>query len=95
MPEILGLTSGLRRVHGGASVPRSLRWYQPQARVKSAGFSFGFGGLGDLLAPPFRPLLSRCDRFHPQGKPSSRPPFAPSLKVQRDDTHNNSGFLVI
>jgi hypothetical protein len=50
---------------------------------------------GDLLALPLRPLVSRCDRFCRPGKSSGPPPFAPSLNVQGDDAHNNSGFSVI
>jgi hypothetical protein len=72
----------------------------PPIRVSSpplqpGGFSFALVGPGDLLALPLRPLVSRCDRFRRQGKSSGPPPFAPSLNVQGDDTHNNSGFSVI
>jgi hypothetical protein len=59
------------------------------------GFSFALVGPGDLLALPVRPLVSRCDRFRWPGKSSGPSPFAPSLNVQGDDTHNNSGFSVI
>jgi hypothetical protein len=45
------------------------------------GFSFALVGRGDLLALP--------------GKSSGPPPFAPSLNVDGDDAHNNSGFSVI
>jgi hypothetical protein len=43
-----------------------------------------------LLALPLWPLISRCDQFRRPGKSSGPPPFAPSLNVQGDDTHNNS-----
>ena len=43
-----------------------------------------------MLALPLRPLVSRCDRFRWPGKSSGPPPFAPSLNIQGDDTHNNS-----
>jgi hypothetical protein len=49
-------------------------------------------GPGDLLALPLRPLVSTCDRFRRPGKSRGPPPFAPSLNVQGDDTHNGSGF---
>jgi len=71
-----------------ASVPRSHRGRRPQTRrLNPVGFSFALSGRGDLLALSFRPLLSRCDRLRP-GKSSGPTLFAPSLKVQRDDTHN-------
>jgi hypothetical protein len=57
------------------------------------GFFFALVGPGDLLALPLRPLVSRCDRFRRPGKSSGPPPFAPSLNVQGNDTHNNSGFF--
>jgi hypothetical protein len=47
---------------------------------------------GDLLALPLQPLVSRSDRFRWPGKSSGPPPFAPSLNIQGDDTHNNSEF---
>ena len=47
---------------------------------------------GDLLALPLQPLVSRCDRFRWPGKSSGPPPFAPSLNIQGDDTHDNSEF---
>jgi hypothetical protein len=65
------------------------------AQFTPVGFSFAPVGPGDLLALPLRPLVSRCDRFRRPGKPSGPPLFAPSLNVQGDDTHNNSGFSVI
>src|SRR6266851_5488598 len=96
-----GLTSGLPRlrkghpgVGRGASVPRSHRRCRPQAcRFNSAGFSFGFAGRGQLLILPFK-LTLRRGRHRPQ-KSGGPPLFAPSLKVQGDDTHNNSRFSVI
>jgi hypothetical protein len=57
------------------------------------GFFFALVGPGDLLALPLRSLVSRCDRFRRPGKSSGPPPFAPSLNVQGDDTHKNSGFF--
>jgi hypothetical protein len=54
------------------------------------GFFFCLVGSGDLLALPLRPLVSRCDRFRRPGKSSGPPPFAPSLNVQGDATHNGS-----
>src|SRR5450631_3292898 len=77
-----------------ASVPRSHRRCRPQTcRFNSAVFSFGFAERGQLLILPFK-LTLRRGRHRPQksGGPSL---FAPSLKVQGDDTHNNSGFSVI
>jgi hypothetical protein len=62
-------------------------------RFMPVGFPFALVGPGDLLALPLR--LSRCDRFRRSGKSSGPPPFAPSLNVQGDDAHNNSGFSVI
>jgi hypothetical protein len=61
--------------------------------VLPAGFSFAFAGRGELLMLllPFKAML-------PLGharKSSGPPPFASSLNVQGDDSHNNSGFLVI
>jgi hypothetical protein len=53
---------------------------------------FALVGPDDLLAFLLRPLVSRCERFRRPGKLSGPPPFTPSLNVQRDDTHNNSGF---
>jgi hypothetical protein len=50
---------------------------------------------GDLPALRLRFPVSRCDRFRRPRKFGSPPPFAPPLKIQGDDTHNNSGFLVI
>jgi hypothetical protein len=47
-----------------------------------------------MLALPLRPLVSRCDRFRWPGKSSGPPPFAPSLNIQGDDTHNNSRNFV-
>jgi hypothetical protein len=43
----------------GASVPHSHRWRRSEARrLNPAGFSFALAGRDDLLALPFRPLLS-------------------------------------
>jgi hypothetical protein len=59
------------------------------------GFSFAVIGRGELLMMllPFKAmLLSERARSRKSGSP---PPFAPFLKVQGDDTHNNSGFSVI
>ena len=82
------LTTGLLAKEA-ALVPRSHRRCRPQGcRFNSAGISFGFAGRGDLLALPFRPLLSRSDPFRRPRKSGGPPLFAPSLKVQGDDTHN-------
>jgi hypothetical protein len=90
----LSRASRRRRPGRGASVPRSHRRCRPEARRLSlAGFSFALAGRGDLLALPFWPSLPRCDRFHRPRKSSGPPLFAPSLKVQGDDTHNNSGLF--
>ena len=79
----------MKKVGRGASVPRSHRGRRPQTlRLNPVGFSFALSGRGDLLALSFRPLLSRCDRLLRPGKSSGPTLFAPSLKVQRDDTHN-------
>src|SRR5207244_10221737 len=80
-----GLRSRAHTADKGLEPAASTRWF----------FSFAVVGPGDLLALPLRPLVSRCDRFRRPGKSSGPPPFAPSLNVQRDDTHNNSGFSVI
>ena len=54
-----------------------------------------------LLSGPAICWLSLSGRWfrgatHPVGRESSGPPpFAPSLNVQGDATHNNSGFSVI
>jgi hypothetical protein len=63
-------------------------------RFHPGGFLFALVGPDDLLAFLLRPLVSRCDRFQFRrpGKLSGPPPFTPSLNVQRDDAHNNSGF---
>jgi hypothetical protein len=45
-----------------------------------------------VLALRLRPTVSRYDRFRRPGKSSGPPPFASSLNVQGDDTHNSSGF---
>jgi hypothetical protein len=75
-------------VAGGASVPRSRRWYiLPARRFSPAGFSFALARRGDLLALPFQPPLSRCDWYHQPGKSRGPSPFAASLQVQ-GDTHN-------
>jgi hypothetical protein len=81
------------RCHRGAGIEatRSHRRYRSQARrPEPAGFSFGFGGCAPLLILAFKFLLIRRDRPRKSGSP---PPFAPSLKVQGEDTHNNSGFF--
>ena len=84
------LTSERRIITRRGSGPR------PQTRrLNPVGFSFALVGPGDLLALPVRPRVSRCDRFRRPGKSSGPPPVAPSLNVQGDDTHNNSGFSVI
>jgi len=73
--------------------PRSHRRCRPQAhRFNPACFSFGFGGL--LLLLLLRLALGRRWRSRPT-KSGGPPPLEPSLKVQGDDTHNNSGFSVI
>ena len=41
----------------------------------------------------FPALLSRRDRFHRLSQSSGPPAFAPSLKVQRNATHDNSRFF--
>jgi hypothetical protein len=41
----------------------------------------------DLLAFPFRPRVSRCDRFRLLGKSSGPPLFTSPLDVEGDDTH--------
>jgi hypothetical protein len=61
-------------------------------RFNPVGFSVARVGSGDPLALPLRPRASRRDRFRRPGKSSGPPPFAPSLNVQGDDTHHNSGF---
>jgi hypothetical protein len=75
------------------SGPRSHRRCRPHARrFNPADFSFGFGGFGKLLL--LRLALGRRWRSRPT-KSGGPPLFEPSLKVQGDDTHNNSGFSVI
>ena len=74
----------------------SHRWGRPQARRPNPeGFSFAFTRRGELFALPFRPTLlgrSRCNRQQKSGGPSL---FEPSLKVQRDNAHNqNSRFAL-
>jgi len=72
---------------GGASVPRSRRWGKSRARrFKPAGFSFGFGGCGNLLLL-LRLALRRRWRNRPS-KSGGPPLFALSLKVQRNIAHN-------
>jgi hypothetical protein len=63
-------------------------------RFYRRGDSFALVGPDDQPAFPLRPMVSRCDRFRflRPGKLSGPPPFTPSLNVQRDDAHNNSGF---
>jgi hypothetical protein len=72
------------------------------AGLAPAGFSFERCWLlaatphlgGKLLILPFKFLFRRRwrDRQRKSGGPTL---FAPAFKVQRDDTHNNSGFAVI
>ena len=50
------------------------------------GFSFAFVRSFDLPAFP----TLKCNRFCWPRKSSGPPPFATSLKVQRDDAHNHS-----
>jgi hypothetical protein len=54
---------------------------------------FALARVGDL-AFHFRPRVSSRDRLHRLRKPSGPTPFAPSLNVQRDNPHNNSGFSI-
>jgi len=74
----------------------SRRWGRPQARRPNpAGFSFDFAVLGKLSNLLFMPVLlgrGRRNRPHKSGGP---PLFEPSLKVQRDNAHNqNSTFAL-
>jgi hypothetical protein len=59
------------------------------------GFSFAIVGRGELLMLllPFKAMLL-LERARGR-KSSGPPPFAPSLNVHGDDTHNNSRFSVI
>jgi hypothetical protein len=71
------------------------------AGLAPAGFSFArcwilaaIAHLGCLLILPFKFLFRRHRRDRPS-KSGDPPLFAPALKVQRDDTHNDSMFAVI
>ena len=67
----------------------------PQARrLNPASFSFPFAGRGRLTLR-FKPMLLVRGGFHRPGKSGGPPLFEPSLKVKRDDAHNNYGFSVI
>ena len=94
------LTSGLPRLRKGdpgvghrASVPRSPRWGSEALRLDSVSYCFGPASRGQLLILPFKLTLRRVRR---RSEESGGPPlFELSLKVQGDNTHNNSGFSVI
>jgi hypothetical protein len=59
------------------------------------GFPFVFGGLAELLTLLFMLALLGRGFWRLPRKSGGPPLFAPSLKVQGNDTHNNSGFLMI
>ena len=66
---------------------------KPVGSIRRVFFLPPVGG-GKLLILPFKFLLRRHRRDRPR-KSSGPPLFVPSLKVQGDDTHNDSGFSVI
>ncbi len=71
-----------------------------RTRARPAGsprraFLFGFGSRAELLILLFKVALLGRGFWRLPGKSGGPPLFAPSLKVQGDDTHNNSGFSVI
>jgi hypothetical protein len=66
---------------------------KPVGSIRRVFFLPSVGG-GKLLILPFKCLLRRHRRDRPR-KSGGPPLFVPSLKVQGDDTHNDSGFSVI
>jgi len=64
-------------------------------RLSPAGFPFRFGGRAELLTLLFMVALFGRGFWRLPRKSGGPPLFAPSLNVQGEDTHNNSGFSVI
>ena len=75
------------------SIPRSACRGGSQARgCGTLRHRFGLAGRGQLLILPFDLTPRRSGRR--PGKFGSPPLFAPSLKVQGDSAHDDSGFSV-
>jgi hypothetical protein len=73
------------------SGPRSHRRNRSQARrPRPAGFSFAFIGRADLFALPIKPILLWRVGWIRSGKSGGPSLFEPSLKVQRDNTYNQT-----
>ena len=93
-----------RTMNRQANGMESARGARPPSRVHTADkgleaaastrhSSFALVRPGDLQDLPHRLLDPRCDRFRRPGKSNGPSPFAPSLNVQGNDTHSNSGFF--
>jgi len=70
----------------GTSVPRQLRrlWRLRARRFNLVGHLFCFGWRGKLLIMAFGPTLSRDRQWGRPRKSGEPPPFALSLKIQRN-----------
>jgi hypothetical protein len=80
---------------GGWDIPEQSLTPVRARRLSPAGFPFGFGGRAELLTLLFMLALLGRGFWRLPRKSGGPPLFAPSLKLQGDDTHNNSGFSVI